>query len=46
MLSPADLLPIGQEIVGLGYLVWLARRARLADPRRRARLWRSGTLRT
>jgi len=45
MLSTADPLTIGQEIVGLGYLVWLARRARLADPRRRARLWRSGTLR-
>ncbi len=45
-LSGADLLPIGQEIVAIAYLAWLARRARLADPRRRALLWRSGTLGT
>ena len=43
-LPTADLVPIGLEIVGLAYLAWLARRARLADPRRRALLWRSGTL--
>lgn len=45
-LSTADLFPIGLEIVGVGYLAWLARRARLLDPRRRAELWRSGTVRT
>ena len=45
-LSTADLLPIGQEVVGVAYLAWLARRARLADPRHWGRLWRSGTLRT
>lgn len=45
-LSTADLLPIGLEIVGIGYLARLARRARLGDPRCRAELWRSGTLRT
>ena len=45
-LSMADPLPIGQEIVGVAYLAWLARRAGLGDPRRRVRLWRSGTLRT
>lgn len=44
--STSDLLPIGQEIVGVAYLAWLARRARLVDPWRRALLWRSGTLRT
>lgn len=43
-LSAPDPLTIGQEIVGIAYLAWLARRARLADPRRRALLWRSGTL--
>ena len=41
-LSSADLLPIGQEIVGIAYLAWLARKARLGDPLNRARLWRSG----
>jgi len=45
-LSGADLLPIGLEVVGVGYLAWLARRARLVDPRRRAELWRSGTVHT
>ncbi|WP_420614143.1 metal-dependent hydrolase [Candidatus Spongiisocius sp.] len=45
-LSTADLLPIGQEIVGVSYLAWLVRKARLGDPRHWARLWRSGTLRT
>ena len=43
-LSIPDPLTIGQEIVGIAYLAWLARRARLVDPRRRALLWRSGTL--
>lgn len=43
-LSMPDPLTIGQEIVGIAYLAWLARRARLADSRRRALLWRSGTL--
>ena len=37
---------IGQEIVGIAYLAWLARRARLGDPLRRALLWRSGRLGT
>ena len=45
-LSTAVLLSIGQEIVGVSYLAWLVRRARLGDPRHWARLWRSGTLRT
>ena len=44
--SSANLLPIGQEIVGIAYLAWLARKARLTDPRRRALLWRSGKLGT
>lgn len=45
-LSVADPLPVGQEVVGFAYLAWLARRARLGDPRHWALLWRSGTLRT
>ena len=39
-------LRIGFETVGLAYLWWLARKARLGDPRHRAGLWRSGKLRT
>ena len=45
-LSMPDPLLIGQEIVGIGYLAWLGRKAGLGDPRRRVRLWRSGTLHT
>lgn len=44
-LSAPGPLAIGQEIVGIAYLAWLARRARLTDARRRALLWRTGTLR-
>lgn len=32
------------ELVGLGYLVWLARRARISEPDTRAGLWRTGRL--
>ena len=45
-LSTPGLLTIGQEAVGIAYLAWLARRAQLADPARRALLWRTGTVRT
>lgn len=33
-----------QELAGLGYLVWLGRRARLRDPALRSRLLRAGTI--
>lgn len=39
-------LRVGAEAVGLAYLWWLGRRAGLGEPDRRARLWRSGTIRT
>ena len=40
----ANPLRLMQEAVGLIYLVWLFGRARLSDPARRFRLWRTGTI--
>lgn len=37
---------IAQEVVGLAYLIRLGHRAGLADPARRSRLWRTGTIAT